>query len=152
MTQAEYTYDVYGNLLTQRISDGKQERNATLEYDGRYQNAFPTRLSMMATDVDGQTMPVSTSSEYDMTTGDLISSTDAEQRTTKYRLDAMGRTMEVTQTDGTTLRADYDDINNTIKVTDELGQQRLNKWNSLGQAIENGYFSGNSYVVSTYRI
>ncbi len=148
LTQADYTYDAYGNLLTQRISDGKQERNATLEYDGRYQNAFPTRLSMIVTDVDGQTTPVSTSSEYDTTTGSLISSTDAEQRTTKYRVDAIGRTIEVTQTDGTTLRADYDDINNTIKVTDELGQQRLQKWNSLGQAIENGYFSGDNYVVS----
>ncbi|PYE49289.1 type IV secretion protein Rhs [Paenibacillus barcinonensis] len=148
LTQADYTYDSYGNLLTQRISDGKEERNATLEYDGRYQNAFPTRLSTLVTDVDGQTTPVSTSAEYDMSTGDLISSTDAEQRTTKYRLDAIGRTVEVTQTDGTTLRADYDDINNTIKVTDELGQQRINKWNSLGQAIENGYFSGNSYIVS----
>ncbi len=148
LTQADYTYDAYGNLLTQRISDGKQERNATLEYDGRYQNAFPTRLSMIVTDVDGQTTPVSTSSEYDTTTGSLISSTDAEQRTTKYRVDAIGRTVEVTQTDGTTLRADYDDINNMIKVTDELGQQRLQKWNSLGQAIENGYFSGNSYVVT----
>ncbi|PJN53023.1 tRNA3(Ser)-specific nuclease WapA precursor [Paenibacillus sp. GM1FR] len=148
LTQADYTYDTYGNLLTQRISDGKQERNATLEYDSRYQKAFPTRLSMMVTDVDGKITPVSTSSEYDMTTGDLISSTDAEQRTTKYRVDAIGRTIEVTQTDETKLRADYDDINNTIRVTDELGQQRLNKWNSLGQAIESGYFSGNSYVAS----
>lgn len=148
LTQADYTYDAYGNLLNQRISDGKQERNATLEYDGRYQNAFPTRLSMMVTDVDGQTTPVSTSSEYDMTTGDLISSTDAEQRTTKYRMDAIGRTIEVIQTDGTKLRADYDDINNTIKVTDESGQQRIQKWSSLGQAIENGYFSGNNYVVT----
>ncbi|SEL29478.1 RHS repeat-associated core domain-containing protein [Paenibacillus sp. OK003] len=148
LTQADYTYDAYGNLLTQRISDGKQERNATLEYDGRYQNAFPTRLSTMVTDVDGQTTQINSLSEYDLSTGALIASTDAEQRTTKYRLDAVGRTTEVTQPDGTMLRADYDDINNTIKVTDELGQQRLIKWNSLGQAIENGYFSGNSYVVS----
>ncbi|MFJ2043903.1 RHS repeat-associated core domain-containing protein [Paenibacillus taichungensis] len=148
LTQADYTYDAYGNLLTQRISDGKQERNATLEYDGRYQNAFPTRLSTVVTDVDGQTTLINSLSEYDLSTGALIASTDAEQRTTKYRLDAIGRTVEVTQPDGTTLRADYDDINNTIKVTDELGQQRLNKWNSLGQAIEKGYFSGNGYFVS----
>lgn len=148
LQQADYTYDAYGNLLTQRISDGTQERNATLEYDSRYQSAYPTRLSMMVTDVDGKTTPVSTSSEYDLSTGDLISSTDAEQRTTKYRLDAIGRTVEVTQSDGTTLRADYDDINNKIKVTDELGQQRITKWNSFGQEIEKGYFSSGSYLVS----
>ncbi|WP_413409359.1 hypothetical protein [Paenibacillus amylolyticus] len=148
LTQADYTYDAYGNLLTQHISDGKHERNATLEYDGRYQNAFPTRLSTNVTDVDGRTTQINSLSEYDLSTGALIASTDEEQRTTKYRLDAIGRTIEVTQPDGTMLRADYDDINNTIKVTDELGQQRLNKWNSLGQAIEKGYFSGNSYIVS----
>ncbi|PJN61864.1 tRNA3(Ser)-specific nuclease WapA precursor [Paenibacillus sp. GM1FR] len=146
LQQAVYTYDTYGNLLTQRISDGAQERNATLEYDSRYQNAFPTRLSMMVTDVDGKTTPISTTSEYDLSTGELISSTDAEQRTTKYRLDAIGRTIEVIQPDGATLSAYYDDINNKIKVTDELAQQRITKWNSLGQEIEKGYFSGGNYV------
>ena len=148
LQQADYTYDAYGNLLTQRISDGTQERNATLEYDSRYQSAYPTRLSMMVTDVDGKQTTVSTLSEYNQSTGDLISSTDAEQRTTKYRLDALGRTIEVVQPDGTTLSANYDDINNTIKVKDELGQQRMSKWTSLGQETEKGYFSGGSYVAS----
>ncbi|PQP80799.1 type IV secretion protein Rhs [Paenibacillus sp. PCH8] len=148
LQQADYTYDAYGNLLSQRISNGSEERNATLEYDSRYQNAYPTRLSMMVTDVDGKQTAVSTASEYDPSTGDLISSTDAEQGTTKYRLDALGRTIEVVQPDGTTLSADYDDINNKITVTDELGQQRITKWNSLGQEIEKGYFSSGSYIVS----
>ncbi|MEK4527884.1 MULTISPECIES: polymorphic toxin-type HINT domain-containing protein [Paenibacillus] len=148
LQQADYTYDAYGNLLTQRISDGSQERSATLEYDSRYQNAFPTKQSMVVSDVDGKQTIVSTFVEYDPVTGDMLSSTDGENHTTKYQLDALGRTVKVVQPDGKVLNASYDDMTNTITVTDESGQQQVTKWNSLGQEIEKGYFSNGTYLVS----
>ncbi|WFR65138.1 hypothetical protein P9222_14695 [Paenibacillus amylolyticus] len=96
--------------------------------------------------MDGQTTLISSLSEYDLSTGALIASTDVEQRTTKYGLDAIGRTVEVTQQGGTTLRADYDHINNTIKVTDELGQQRLNKWNFYSETLKKERISLRTWI------
>nr|WP_154983725.1 polymorphic toxin-type HINT domain-containing protein [Paenibacillus xylanexedens] len=147
--QSNYTYDTYGNVLTQRIANDSKDQVTTVEYDTRYQQAYPTRTSIAVTDVDGKLSNISTGAQYSPATGQLISSTDAEGRTTRYQQDALGRTIEVVQTDGSVLRANYDDIGNKITVTDETGQQRVTQWNALGQQIESGYYSGGNYVVAS---
>ncbi|CAM3317572.1 type IV secretion protein Rhs [Paenibacillus taichungensis] len=147
--QSNYTYDTYGNVLTQRISNDTQDQVTTVEYDSRYQQAYPTKTSIAVTDIDGKLSNVSTGAQYSPATGELLSSTDAEGRTTRYQQDALGRTIEVVQTDGSVLRAIYDDIGNKITVTDENGHQRVTQWNALGQQIESGYNSGGNYVVSS---
>ena len=95
----------------------------------------------------GKKSTVTTSRTYEPSTGGLISSTDESQRTTKYGYDVLGRTIQITQTDGSVLSASYDDVGNRITVTDENGQKRLTKWNALGQEIETGYYQGGNYVV-----
>lgn len=147
ISQADYTYDAFSNLLTQRLKNGAQEQATTVEFNPLYQQAFPMKTSTAVTDVDGKKSTVTTSRTYEPSTGGLISSTDESQRTTKYGYDALGRTIQVTQTDGSVLSASYDDVGNRITVTDENGQKRLTKWNALGQEIESGYYQGGNYVV-----
>ncbi|PKQ89273.1 type IV secretion protein Rhs [Paenibacillus sp. BGI2013] len=147
ISQADYTYDTFSNLLTQRLKNGAQEQVTTLEFNALYQQAFPMKTSTSVTDVDGKKSTVVTSRTYQPSNGTLMSSTDASQRTTSYGYDALGRTIRVTQTDGSVLSASYDDVGNRITVTDENGQKRITKWNSLGQEIESGYYQGGIYVV-----
>ncbi|WP_153977327.1 RHS repeat-associated core domain-containing protein [Paenibacillus xylanilyticus] len=147
INQANYTYDKYGNLLTQRLEKEGQEKAVTIQYDSLYQQAFPTETSTFVTDVDGNKSTIKVSSLYEAATGNLISSTDESGRSTEYRYDALGRTVKVTKTDGSVLRASYDDVVNRITVTDENGQRRVTKWNALGQQIETGYYQGDNYVI-----
>ncbi|MFX3646855.1 MAG: polymorphic toxin-type HINT domain-containing protein [Paenibacillus sp.] len=149
LQQSDYTYDAYGNLLTQRISNDTQDQVTTVEYDTRYQQAFPTTTSIAVTDINGKLSTVSTGAQYNPVSGNLLSSTDAAGRTTRYQQDALGRTIEVVQTDGNVLRASYDDTGNKIIVTDETGQQHVTQWNALGQEIESGYYTGGNYVVAS---
>ncbi|WP_170315030.1 polymorphic toxin-type HINT domain-containing protein [Saccharibacillus brassicae] len=147
VNQADYTYDAFGNLLTQRLKNGTQDRTTTVQYDPMYQQAFPTQVSTAVTDADGNKSTITTSSAYQLATGDLSSSVDASGRSTLYGYDLLGRTIQVTQPDNSILLASYDDIGNRITVTDENGQKRVMKWNALGQQIETGYYQGDQYVV-----
>ncbi len=147
VSQADYTYDTFGNLLTQRLENGTQDRITNVQYDSAYQQSFPTYVSTEVTDVDGNKSNITMSSAYQLATGNLISATDASGRKTSYSYDLLGRTIQVTQSDNSVLTAAYDDVNNRVIVTDENNQKQVMKWNALGQQIETGYYQGNDYVV-----
>ncbi|WP_339783493.1 polymorphic toxin-type HINT domain-containing protein [Paenibacillus sp. FSL R7-0313] len=147
ISQADYTFDTYSNLLVQRLKNGTHEQATTVEYDSI--QAYPVKKSTIATDVDGKKSTVTTTTSYHPADGSLMSSVDAAQRTTAYGYDALGRIIQVNQTDGSVLRATYDDNENRITVTDENGQKRIAKWNALGQRIETGYYKGSSYIIAS---
>ncbi|MEJ8304782.1 RHS repeat-associated core domain-containing protein [Saccharibacillus sacchari] len=149
VSQADYTYDTFGNLLTQRLENGTQDRITNVQYDSAYQQAFPTQVSTQVTDVDGNKSHITLSSAYQLATGNLSSSTDPSGRTTSYGYDLLGRAIRVTQPDSSVLSVSYDDIGNRITVTDENNQRQVMKWNALGQQIETGYYQDNDYVVAS---
>ncbi|WP_457816148.1 hypothetical protein [Paenibacillus glucanolyticus] len=134
----QFGYDSYGNVTTETIIQGDKRSTVTTDYPADHQFSFPTRQRIPVKDADGNVSEVSVSSTYDQTTGNITSSTDARQQTTVYRYDVLGRVIGVTYPDHHTLVAKYDDINNTVTVTNELGQKTRTQWNALGWKLEEG--------------
>lgn len=134
----QFGYDSYGNVTTETTIQGDRRSTVTTDYPADHQFSFPTRQRIPVKDADGNVSEVSVSSTYDQTTGNITSSTDARQQTTVYRYDSLGRVIGVTHPDHHTLAAEYDDINNTVTVTNELGQKTRTRWNALGWKLEEG--------------
>ncbi|MDO7905533.1 RHS repeat-associated core domain-containing protein [Paenibacillus sp. JX-17] len=140
LRQVNYTYDSYGNPISQTIKNDNQSIATTNEYSNEYQNAFLTKQSMNVTDADGNVRVISNASAYDPTTGLQTSTLDGNQHKTSYQYDTLGRTIKVTYPDGKVVSALYDDFKNTVTVTDEAGIQSYTRWNALRQQIEQGYY------------
>lgn len=139
------SYDNYGNVTSQTISNGSQPTTVKTEYSNSYYNAFPTKQSVVVTDADNVQKTVSIKSEYDILTGLPSATVDGNENRTAYQYDNLGRVRQVTYPDSTTLRANYDDIQNTLTITDEIGAQTKTRWNALGLKVEEGIFTAEGY-------
>ncbi|WP_223067787.1 RHS repeat-associated core domain-containing protein [Paenibacillus caui] len=148
LKQIDYTFDSYGNPVTQTIANGSKSITTTTDYSSTYNYAFPTGQSVTVTDVDGQTNVISTLAEYDSTMGHMTAFVDGNHHRTDYQYDALGRTVKVAYPDGNSLSAAYDDQQNTVTITDELGVQSLTRWNALGVQTEQGFYKNGDYEVT----
>lgn len=138
LKHSQFDYDSYGNMISETEIQGGKRSTVITEYNSEHSFAYPTRQSMSVTDADGNVTEASVLSTYDKATGQVTSFTDARQQNTTYQYDAIGRVVGVTYPDHTKLVAQYDDINNTLIVTNELGQKTKTRWSSLGWEIEQG--------------
>lgn len=149
LKHSQFSYDTYGNMISETIiQDGKRNTVIT-EYNSEYNYAYPTRQRVSVTDADGNVSETSVLSTYDKVTGRVTSFTDARQQNTTYQYDALGRVVGVTYPDLTRLVAQYDDINNTLIVTNELGQKTKTRWSALGWEVEQGILTDRGLIVKS---
>lgn len=139
------SYDSYGNVTSQTIFNGSSPTTIKTEYSTSYYNAFPTKQSVVITDANNVQKTVSIKSEYDILTGLASASVDGNENRTTYQYDNLGRVRQVTYPDSTIVRASYDDVQNTLTVTNELGAQSKTRWNALGLKVEDGIFTAEGY-------
>lgn len=142
------SYDNYGNPVSQTIANGTKNTTTTTDYSSVYSGAFPTSQSVTVTDVDGRKTVISTSSEYDLLTGNLTAFVNGNHHRTEYQYDALGRMVKVIYPDRNSLTASYHDQENTVTVIDELGVQSLIRWNALGLQTEGGLYKNGQYEVT----
>lgn len=140
------TFDRYGNALERQILNDDRVITSIAEYDGQYDYAFVTTQKVQVGDVEGLRKDIILRSSYNALTGEMSSSTDGEGHTTRYYYDRLGRVVKVQHPDQTFIEAVYDDLNNTVTVTDEVGIRTQTRWNALGWEVENGWFDGARYV------
>jgi RHS repeat-associated protein len=76
---------------------------------------------------------VATDFEFDISTGNLLSVTDAIDRTTEYQYDTLGRTERVNHSDLSYLEYVYDDANNAVTSYDELRQRTVSNYDAIGR-------------------
>nr|WP_252508778.1 RHS repeat domain-containing protein [Paenibacillus peoriae] len=141
--------DAYGNTTVQTIANGNKSVTTTTEYSSGYDHAFPTKQSVEVTNIDGEKSTVTIQSEYDKPTGLITSSLDGKGQKTEYQYDTLDRVKAVTYPDGKSIRAAYDDLENTVTVTNELGIRTKTRYNALGWNIESGLYEGNDYVIKS---
>ncbi|MGW8956698.1 RHS repeat-associated core domain-containing protein [Paenibacillus sp. NPDC055715] len=141
--------DEYGNVTSQTIYNGDKQITTRTEYDGQYAGAYPTSQSVRVTDADGKKSVVRISSEYELSTGRIIASTDGKNQRTAYQYDVLGRATKVVPPDGNTLEVAYDDDDNSVTVKNEAGVRTRTKWNALGWKTEEGYLNGQDYQIQS---
>ncbi|MFD1460350.1 RHS repeat-associated core domain-containing protein [Paenibacillus farraposensis] len=141
--------DAYGNTTVQTIANGNKSVTTTTEYSSSYDHAFPTKQSVEVTNIDGEKSTVTIQSDYDKSTGLITSSLDGKGQKTGYQYDALDRVKAVTYPDGKSIRLAYDDLENTVTVTNELGIRTKTRYNALGWNVESGLYEGNDYVIKS---
>jgi RHS repeat-associated protein len=141
--------DSYGNVTKQIITNDDKTVTTNSEYSGQYGNAFPTLQSVQVTNADGDASTITKKFSYNKITGLVIGSTDENGHEITYEYDALGRVTNVTYPDGNNIGASYDDQENTVTVTNELGVKSKTRWNALGWNIETGLYDGAGYQVKT---
>ncbi|MFB5761546.1 RHS repeat domain-containing protein [Paenibacillus medicaginis] len=141
--------DSYGNVTKQIITNDDKTVTTNSEYSSQYGNAFPTLQSVQVTNADGDTSTITKKFSYNKITGLATASTDGNGRETTYEYDELGRVIKVTYPDGNNIGASYDDQENTVTVTNELGVKSKTRWNALGWSIEAGLYDGAGYQVKT---
>lgn len=140
-------FDVYGNASEQSILNGSKTITTTTAFDNNH--AFPVSQKVMVSDVNHQESQIVTGSTFDPLTGLQTSYTNGNRNQTDYSYDSLGRILKVAHPDGGTLSVVYDDINNTVTVTDEAGSVSVTKWNALGMEIETGLLEKEGYKKKT---
>jgi len=123
IAQADFTYDVYGNVLsrTEHVSPG----TSIVTYF-EYQNGVFLTSETRA----GRALRYT----FDIM-GRMLSQTDGNGNTTSFQYDKLGRLIRQTNP-GTpavsTFITVYDDVNNTITTTDEIGRRMKYTFDMLG--------------------
>ncbi|WP_168735497.1 RHS repeat protein [Cohnella fermenti] len=137
--------DSYGNVKSQIVQNNGKNIATTFEYSDLYLSAFMTRQSVVVTDADGHASTIANKATYDSLSGQVKTWTDGNNHSTEYEYDALGRVIQVTQPGNKIVTAAYDDTNNTVVVTDEVGIQTKTTWNALGLKVEEGIYDSQGY-------
>jgi RHS repeat-associated protein len=134
-----YTYDSYGNPIT--FTDALNH-TTSFQYDVTYH----TYLSSITDALNHTTTAI-----YDSTTGTLISIIDAEENTTSYEYDILGRVIKKINSDLTEKEVLYNDQNNLATIYDELDHKTVWSYDGLGRisGIE-WYLSPTDILTETY--
>ncbi|OAB30169.1 hypothetical protein PMSD_20470 [Paenibacillus macquariensis subsp. defensor] len=141
------TFDAYGNSTSRSIINSGKSITTTVDYSSVYQHAYPTTQSVVVTDVDNQTQVISTSAEYEPSTGLQTASIDGNNNRTEYTYDRLGRVRQVVHPDRQQIGLDYNDTLNTLTYTDESGYQTRTTWNGLGLKIDEGNVTPTGYQI-----
>ncbi|GMK38808.1 hypothetical protein PCCS19_18620 [Paenibacillus sp. CCS19] len=143
--QVGYGYDIYGNITSITKENGEKDQITSVIYDTTT-HAYPIQLSSNYTDMDGTGKSRVISATYDYSTGNVLTYTDGNQKTTTYTYDVKNRVKTVKNSEQTTYQEyTYDDVNNEVTSKDELGKKTKSKWNALGWLIEKDLYEAGQY-------
>ncbi|MCR5457547.1 MAG: hypothetical protein K6F14_05685, partial [Clostridiales bacterium] len=154
-----YTYDSYGNVLTETeyIYPGTDTRTITYSYTDNvtrptgvnYSGMFVTSKTITGVkDADNQSVGTMTASNtYDML-GRVLSSTDGEGNTTSFTYNSKGQLITVIYPNNSTESYTYDSVNERVTYTDRSGYTLVTQYDYLGNVLTIKENSTN-YVLQT---
>ncbi|GMX63969.1 hypothetical protein Elgi_04390 [Paenibacillus elgii] len=131
--------DPYGNprkIITK--TDDAKETETLVEYDAKYHSRFPTKTITDVTNVDGATSKITQQYDYNPTLGKVTTIIDGKGYATNYDYDKLGRVTKATNPDKSIVTLQYDDVKNTLLITDEEGVKTYTQWNPIGWKIATG--------------
>ena len=131
-----YTYDLYGNLIVQKLqTDQAQYQITEYTYSPKTMRRFPEKSTVKdVLDADGGGMDIATAYEYDIY-GNVLKQTDGEGYVKSYTYDLAGRKLSETLEDQRTRTVRYDDRENTIYTIDANGTQLLYAYDPFGKLL-----------------
>jgi len=134
LTREEYTYDSYGNRISEKTEkEPGQWVTTKYEYGKAYKGAYLTAVtSEDVKDADGFASEIRVSYSYDFGTGNKLSSTDGKGNTIKYEYDVLDRLIKETNPDNSFRTYKYDDVNNILKVQNANGNKLTYYYDALG--------------------
>jgi len=138
VSDAKYEYDSCGNITSQSVEKEPGVWATTLyEYSPQYNYAYLTATVAKAVqDADGGTKNIRQEYTYDFNTGNMLTATDGNGNTTKYKYDNIGRVTKMTAADGAYYKYNYDDANNILTETDANKNSLKYYYNGLGNLIK----------------
>ncbi|WP_168123966.1 RHS repeat protein [Paenibacillus sp. HB172176] len=145
-------FDTYGNVTETKIL--RQPGTYTtvhIDYDPASPNlgAYPTETSTTVTDVENNSSTIVNHYTYNTFDGSLASYTDANNGTTSYEYDALGRVIKAIHPDTSFIQNKYFDYSNEIRQVDETGVTVYTKWNPIGWKTEEGYLKHDAHKPMT---
>lgn len=131
----KYTYDNTGNLISVSQEKDQGEWFVTrLEYDVKYNNAYLTAIIYEdVKDAEGNFKDIKIKNDYDLATGNKISTSDGNSNTTSYEYDALNRIRKEILPDGLSRSYSYDDVNNQLISKDANGNSLTYYYDSMGK-------------------
>lgn len=161
-----FVFDSYGNLTQDRNYANASDYTET-NYDytdnrtgsSKLQSVYPTRIYVTnVKDFDGNLVPaksgnaagvVDTVYTYDWF-GNVISETDGQGNTYQYEYDTYNRPTKKTNPDGSSVSYSYilSEDENSVTITDELGQVKKLSYNAFGQIQEEKDMTANQVLKS----
>ncbi|MBQ7873631.1 MAG: RHS repeat protein, partial [Oscillospiraceae bacterium] len=140
----DYTYDSYGNVLTEKTYGSDANSYILTEYsyqDGAYliqekHTSVTTSDGSLAVGTSGTADGIVTLNYTYNTSGRLASSTDGNGNRTSYLYDALGNITTIINPDRTRVTYTRDYINNFVIVKDEKGTEIKYTYTPLGLEYE----------------
>ena len=136
-THTEFTYDGFGNVITEKIEkEPGQWVTTRFEYDAEYKGAYLTAvISEDVKDADGYTHDIKTSSTYNLSTGNTLTATDGNGNISSYEYDALDRVTKETNPDNSFRTYKYDDLNNIMEAVNANHSRLIYNYDGLGNLI-----------------
>ncbi|MFC4812911.1 RHS repeat domain-containing protein [Paenibacillus sp. GCM10023250] len=136
LQRSTYDYDGFGNVVATTDFDTARQAVTTYDYDPSYGSAYLTKETTLYKDADGVQQSSSTSATYDKLSGNILTYTDGRSYKTSYQYDKLDRLTKVTNPNTSWNSLVYDDTNNQVTQTDEVGVQTRATWDGLGRQIK----------------
>ncbi len=133
MQEVSFGRDAHGNVTQVTIQDDARDSVMNYEYNTQqYNGGFPTKQTVSVTQADGTSHTITQTMEYNKLTGQVTKFTDGNGNPTSIKYDKLGRVTEQTLPDQSNLSVAYDDIANSVTVTDMTNQVTESYYNPFG--------------------
>jgi RHS repeat-associated protein len=143
----DYACDTWGNRVS--VTDALSH-TTYLHYSTTYSHAYLTLTSILVNSVN-----ITTSRGYDLSTGNLLSATDPNGYVTSYGYDSLNRLSSITYPAIAGVSAQkfygYDDTNNILTLTDPNGNVVKQNYDGLGRMVSLQRYNGSTlYSTESY--
>ncbi|RRJ67000.1 RHS repeat protein [Paenibacillus oralis] len=139
--QTNYGYDTFGNPTSIRLRGDQADTVLTQEFG--YRSILPSSQTVTVTDASGTAVPITVRADYNQR-GDITRYVDGNGNGTTSQYDGVGRIIQETYADGSSIRAAYDDAYNKITVTQPNGSQITYEYDPFGRLVKETDARGSS--------
>ena len=137
ISKSDFTYDSYGNTLTEKKYINASQ---TITTTYTYQNG----VFLKSESTGGVTKQYT----YDLY-GRVLTAVDGNDKKTSFLYDAAGRLTKTTNPDSSTSTAAYNDTAKTMEVTNEIGNIIKTTYNGLGYPLTVEDVTGTAFTLHT---